>query len=178
MMRQIPTRLDRQNISFLLFCLGGLATLFLIGNYPLQIEANKLQQTIPALQKAANRQTQLQSMLVVIDQEQFSQVNETKLPTINILPLAPDQTAQIMPDLETIARQSKIAVLNVVPQLNKSSDLHQLVIAATLQGEFSEVRTFLYKLLQLSYVTQINSVEFTNSGKSIEWNLTYSIKLS
>lgn len=178
MKEQVAQSFDRHNVVFLLLCLVGLTAIYFIGIFPLHSEANNLQKKIQELKIATQEQAQIQSMLSSIDNEYIMHSNGAPLPEILITPLLQGQTDQILPDFEKIAAMSTMIVINVSPQLKKTTKLNQLVISGRLQGEFQNIRSFLYDLLKLSYVSQINTIELKSAGELLECNLTYSVSLT
>ena len=171
-------KLATRNVVFLLFCLGGIASLYLVGLLPFHFESKELDKKTIELKRKVSVQTQLEAMLTIIDKDQYSDEASSELPKIVVTSLAPDQTDQILPDFETIASQSKLTVIEVSPRLKKAADLKRIEVTAKLKGDFKNIRSLLYDLLSLAYVSQINKIEIMSSGEKIQCNLTYSVNLS
>ena len=178
MIDKIPTRFDSQNIGFLLLCLGGLVSLYIIGILPLQMEAKDLNRRIPVLKQKASDQLQLETMLAAIEQEKSIHDHDYNLPKVAVSHLPEDKTDKILPDFESVAKKSKMTILEVSPQFKKTANIKKLVISAQVQGDFNQMRAFLFNLLKLSYVSQVNDIEIKTSGELLQCNLTYSVNLS
>ena len=175
---QIKIKPDKHNIVFLFLCLGGLATLYIVGIFPIYSESNQLDFKIPQIQQKVNEQEQLEAMFSVVDKERKSNLSDHSLPNIHVSSLPQNQTDTILPDFEKIASNSLMNVIEVTPSLKKSADLKRLVIKSKLNGDFSNIRSFLFDLLNLPYVNQINKIELKPAGKELRCNLTFSINLS
>nr|MBF0222698.1 hypothetical protein [Desulfobulbaceae bacterium] len=177
MAEQLPVSFNRHNVIFLLLCLMGLGCIYFIGVFPLHSEANRLQDKLQKLEIASQEQAQIHSMLTLVGNTDITH-EKSILPKVLLTSLQQSQTDLILPDFEKIAAKSAMKVIDISPQLKKTADLNRLLISARVQGDFQYIRMFLYDLLNLTYVSQIHTIELKAAGEQLECYLTYSVNLT
>lgn len=168
----------RRNAVFLAICLGGLLLLLLVSIIPLSMQQRALDQELVDLQNEVAQQNQYQAGVVMLEGV-LAKIDQQPTPqVVSQIPLAPGDTALIIQDIKTLARESSLEVTTVEPLLDKKNTWQHLTVAAEFRGLFPDLRQFLLKLLALPYVKQIERIEIHPGSNGLNFSLKYTIVLA
>ena len=178
-MEKISFRFSKHNFIFLCICLTGLLMLVVFALMPLKKEDQALKSEIPMLNAKLNQQKELREIIANIDKMVEKSSQRKGPPIISLTPLSKEKTHLIVSEVKDIAQRANIKIFNIEPLIDKKDkDWHNLIISTEMQGNFSDLRSFLFDLLSLPYVDNISRIEIHSSEGTLIFDLTFSVNLS
>lgn len=178
-MKNFSFTFTRRNFAFLGLCLGGLALLFLIGIVPLIAQEKSLEKNIPETKAKLAHQAQLKQILQAADAKLESIETMDNLPLITPESLSIIESSSVMSRIASLAKQKKITLISIAPQIPGSSEnLKELVFESHLQGQLTNIRSFIYSLLQVPYIQQIDKLRIQSSDGILNLDLSFSVRIT
>jgi Tfp pilus assembly protein PilO len=177
-MEWFPLTFTKRNLAFLGICLGFLVFLVLITITPLLTQQKDLSQKLIALQGMSSKQAQLVPVLQAIDQKLQTLATLDKLPAVAQEPLSIMESSSIMDQIRSLSLEQNVKLIQITPIIPKSSEnLKELTFESYLQGSAADIRSFVYSLLQISFIEKIDALHIQTNDNTLDLNLVFSVRI-
>lgn len=178
-MEKFPLTFSRRNFAFLGICLGGLVLLLLISVLPLIAQKKDLTEQIPAMKAKIAQQAQLVTVLHAIDQKLQALAKIDNLPSVALSSLPIIESSSVLDRIASLALEQKLTLIAINPIIPKSSkDLRLLTFESSVQGSLTNIRSFIYSLLQVPYIDTIDKLQIRSNDNKLDLNLVFSVRLT
>lgn len=178
-MKTFHFTLTKRNITFLCICLGGLTLLFLISIVPLIAQEKELTQKIPELEVQISDQTQLANLLRAIDTKLATLAAMDNLPTVEKESLTLIESSSVKSLITKLAKEKNVLMIQIEPIIPESSEnLTKLTFESDFQGSLTDIRSFVFSLLQIPYIDIIDELQIKSNDNILDLELVFSVRLT
>ncbi len=166
----------RRTVNFFLFCLAG-ALIFVFGGVvPAYWNHAYLDQKI---NDARRRIAENDTLQPVFRTMQSARGNVSS--TLTIPPRVAVKRSEIErvdASFRSIAGQSGMKVVSIVPELGSAGDARVLAVNLSLKGEYEHFRTVLKKLGELPYLDRVDEFSIRRAGNSRSLDITMKVLIA
>lgn len=165
-------------ITTFLICITGIIIYVLWGIFPASNYSNRLEQKIKTLQFQLGVQESLMPLYEMLKKE-LKQMDSRVLPFPETCGLAKEKTDDIFTLLRDIAKESNMAVISIVPNLESIAKYPGFLSVSTVfRGEYFDFRKLLIDLGKIPYLEYVGSIDIQQAKNTKEFKVNIWIRLS
>ena len=172
-MKRILFRTYRHSTTLFLVCSGIFVVVlfFILWVFPLQKTLENLDRNIIEIKARVELQEQLRPLYKQLQSRDKSDMSE-KLPVPRRNTLPKVEIDSVLPTLAEIGKRTKMEIISVNPDVTVlEKDPGSLLVNATVQGNFFDLRNFLIEMGKISYLERIGAITINQSGGRKKVNL-------
>ncbi len=178
-MKGFPLAFSKRNFAFLGICLGVLALIILVSILPLMAKIKLLEDEIPQVKAKIAEQSELAEIIKTIDQKLIELNEMPTLPNISLTSIPLIETSSVIGEIERLAKEGNLRVITIEPIVPESSiQLKTVTFNARMQGKITDLRSFLFALLKVTYIDKIERLKIISNENILDMDLTFSVRLS
>ena len=178
-MEKLSLTFTKRNFTFLGICLGGLILLVLISILPLIAQKKSLEIKIPATKTKISQHTQLDLVVQTIDKKLSALETIGTLPSVPVESLTITELSSIKAEIMGLAAEENVTFVNLNSIIPESSEnLKTLTFKSYLQGSLTNIRSFIFSLLQIPYIEDIEQLDIQSNDNNLNLNLVFSVRLT
>lgn len=172
-MKRMLYRTYRHSTTLFLVCSGIFVVVlfFILWVFPLQKTLENLDRDIREIKGRVELQEKLRPLYKQLQAREKSTLSE-KLPVPQRDTLPKVEIDSVLPTLSEIGRKTKMEIISVNPDVTVlEKDPGSLLVNATIQGNFFDLRNFLIEMGKISYLEKIGAITINQSGAQKKVNL-------
>lgn len=178
-MKGFSLAFSKRNVAFLGICIGGLVLLVVVSILPLIAQIKLIEHEIPQIKTKMAEQADLAMIIRAIDKKLKELEEMPSLPAVSTSTIPLVETSSVSEEIKSLAKQENIKILTIEPIIPKSGiKLTSVRFISSMQGDLPDLRSFLFALLQVPYIDNIERLKIQSNENILGINLTFTVRLS
>ena len=175
----MPFTFTKRNLAFLLICLGGVTLLVLATIVPLMASKVEVSRQIPEINERLSEQGNMVLALMVVDKKLSDLEKLEKLPAVATTALPITESNSVIDDILELGSRQQLTNVDIAAIMPESSvNLRELSFSTSANGSLSNIRSYIFSLLQIPYVATLKKIEIKSDEAVLHIDMLFTIRLS